>query len=140
MAFEKAFKQLILFAFGGLAYGAVEIAARGHTHWTMIVLGGICFILIGLINEYMPWGMPLTHQMLIGCIIITTLEFATGCVVNLWLGWNVWDYSAEQWNLCGQICLKYSVYWFFISAVAIIIDDFIRWAVFEEEEPHYKFF
>lgn len=140
MVIEKLYKYLILFGFGGLCYGAVELAARGYTHWTMLVLGGACFVLIGLINEYIPWEMPLAHQMLIGSVIITTLEFATGCVVNLWLGWNVWDYSTEEWNLCGQICLKYSVCWYFISAIAIVLDDVLRWAVFEEEKPHYKFF
>lgn len=140
MVIDKLYKYLTLFAFGSLCYGAVELAARGYTHWTMLFLGGLCFILIGLINEYIPWEMPLTHQMLIGCIIITTLEFVTGCIVNVWLGWNVWDYSLEVWNIAGQICLKYSVYWYFLSAVAILLDDILRWVVFEEEKPHYKLF
>lgn len=140
MAIDKLYKHLILFAFGGLCYGAVELIARGYTHWTMLFLGGICFVLIGLINEHIPWEMPLAYQMLIGSVIITTLEFATGCVVNIVLGWNIWDYSNETWNLCGQICLKYSVYWYFISAVAIILDDVLRWVVFGEEKPHYKMF
>ena len=44
--------------------------------------------------------------------LITAAEFATGLVVNLLLGWQVLDYSAEPANLLGQICLRYSFYWF----------------------------
>ena len=140
MTIDKIFKYLILFSFGGLFYVGIELATRGYSHWTMFVLGGACFILIGAVNEWIPWEMPLTVQMLIGSVIITTLEFATGCIVNVWLGWEIWDYSSESWNICGQICLKYSVYWFFLSAVAILIDDLLRWVVFDEEQPHYKLF
>ncbi len=140
MTIDTLFKYLILYSFGGLCYIGVELLARHYSHWTMFVLGGICFVLIGLINEYIPWEMPLTTQMLIGCIIITTLEFVTGIVVNVILKWNVWDYSSEVWNVAGQVCLRYSVYWFFLSAVAIVLDDLMRWLVFDEEKPHYKFF
>ena len=42
--------------------------------------------------------MPLWQQVLIGAVGITILEFLTGCIVNLWLGWGVWDYS----NLPGK--------------------------------------
>ena len=37
--------------------------------------------------------MPLWQQMLLGACIVTVLEFLTGCIVNLWLGWDVWDYT-----------------------------------------------
>jgi len=29
----------------------MEMAFRGRSHWTMFILGAICFILLGLINE-----------------------------------------------------------------------------------------
>ena len=140
MIIDKAFKQLILFYFGGMCYVGIELVARGYSHWTMFILGGVCFIMIGAVNEHISWEMPLTFQMLIGCVIITVLEFVTGIVVNVLLEWNVWDYSSEEWNVLGQICLKYSVYWFFLSAVAILLDDLLRWIVFGEEKPRYKIF
>ena len=49
----------------------------------MFLLGGICFVFLGLINEVLPWQMPLWQQILIGAVGITTLEFLTGCIVNL---------------------------------------------------------
>ena len=137
---DKLYKHCILFAFGGMLYTSIEMLSRGYSHWSMMLLGGVCFLLIGAINEVIPWEMPLWKQMLIGSIIITTLEFLTGCIVNLWLGWDVWDYSYEWGNILGQICPKFSLYWFFLSLVAILIDDFIRYAVFDEERRHYTIF
>ena len=137
---SKVKKYSVLALIGGIIYGAIEVACRGHTHWTMGVLGGICFICLGLINELLSWETPLVLQMLIGSIIITVLEFITGCIVNLWLGWNVWDYSDLPYNLLGQICLPFSILWYFISAIGIVIDDYIRYIYFDEERPRYKLF
>ena len=133
-------KYLFLGAIGSIIYMSLEVLFREHTHWTMGVLGGICFICLGLINEILSWETPLVLQMLIGSTIITILEFITGCIVNIWLGWNVWDYSNLPLNLLGQICLPFSILWYFISAIGIIIDDYIRYIYFDEERPRYKLF
>ena len=133
-------KYLLLGIIGSIIYMSLEILWRGYTHWTMGVLGGICFICLGLINELLSWKTPLVLQMLIGSTIITVLEFITGCIVNLWLGWNVWDYSNLPLNFLGQICLPFSILWYFISAIGIIIDDYIRYIYFDEERPRYKLF
>ena len=137
---QQKSKYLFLFIVGGIIYGMIEMLSRGYTHWTMGVLGGICFICLGLINEILSLETPLVLQMLIGSTIITILEFITGCIVNLWLGWNVWDYSNLPLNLLGQICLPFSILWYFISAIGIIIDDYIRYIYFDEERPRYKLF
>ena len=138
--FKLIIKYVVLFVTGGLVYMSLELLWRGCTHWTMGVLGGICFICLGLINEILSWETPLTLQMLIGSTIITILEFITGCIVNIWLGWNVWDYSNLPLNLLGQICLPFSILWYFISAIGIVIDDYIRYIYFDEEYPRYKLF
>ena len=72
-------KYLFLFDVGGLLYILIELIWRGRSHWTMFLLGGICFVFLGLINEVIPWQMPLWQQILIGAVGITTLEFLTGC-------------------------------------------------------------
>ena len=138
--FKIITKYLFLGTIGSIIYMSLEILWRGYTHWTMGILGGICFICLGLINELLSWETPLILQMLIGGIIITILEFITGCIVNLWLGWNVWDYSNLPLNLLGQICLPFSILWYFISAIGIVIDDYIRYIYFDEERPRYKLF
>ena len=131
-------KYLFLGVIGSIIYMSLEILWRGYTHWTMGILGGICFICLGLINELLSWETPLVLQMLIGSTIITILEFITGCIVNLWLGWNVWDYSELPFNLWGQISLFSSIVWVGLSLVGIVLDDFIRWKFFGEEKPHYR--
>ena len=106
----------------------------------MFVLGGLCFISLGMINEVLPWDMPLWKQVLIGAGIITALEFLTGCIVNLWLGWGVWDYSHMSGNVLGQICPQYFVLWLPVSLAGIVLDDWLRYWRFKEERPHYKLF
>ena len=133
-------KYLFLFIVGGLAYGFIEILFRGYTYPSMMVLGGICFLLIGEINEKYPWEMPLISQMFISMIIVTILEFLFGVVLNIILKIGVWDYSAMPYNLFGQICLLFFVAWFFLSAVAIILDDIIRYKFYGEERPRYNIF
>ena len=135
---SKIKKYEFLFFVGATIYVVIEKLYRGYSHWTMFLLGGICFIALGLIDEVIPWDMPLLLQMFIGGMIITVLEFITGCVVNLWLGWNVWDYSELPFNLWGQISLFSSIVWVGLSLVGIVLDDFIRWKFFDEEKPHYR--
>ena len=134
---NKSLKYYTLGTLGGTVYVFIELMWRGYSHWSMFLLGGVCFIALGLINEVIPWEMPLTAQMLIGCVIITSLEFITGCIVNLWLGWNVWDYSDLPYNLLGQISVASSIGWYFLSAVGIVLDDWLRYIFFGEEKPRY---
>lgn len=103
-------------------------------------MGGLCFLCIGAINEHVPWTMGLVLQMLLGGGIITGLEFLAGLIVNIRLGWGVWDYSNMPLNLFGQICLPYSLLWCLISLPAIYLDDWLRWRLFNEEKPHYILF
>lgn len=135
-------KQIVKYSFlgiiGGSIYVILEIIWRGYSHWSMALLGGICFIALGLINEVVSWDTLLISQMVIGGLIITVLEFITGCIVNLWLGWNVWDYSDLPYNLLGQISLYSSIGWIGLSLVGIVLDDYIRWKCFGEEKPKYK--
>lgn len=135
----KKLRPLILFGIGGLIYILIELIARGRTHWSMFLVGGLAFFLIGCINEKYR-NMPMIPQMVIGAVVITGLEFLCGCIVNLWLGWNVWDYSNMSFNLLGQICLPFTLLWFFLSGAAVVVDDFIRHLLWKEEIPRYKLF
>lgn len=137
---EKLLKYIILLHTGGSIYWLIEIFYRGYSHYSMYMLGGICFISCGMINEYFTWEMPLWKQMSISAVIITVLEFIVGLVVNIILKMNIWDYSNLPFNVLGQICLPFMVIWFFLSAVAIILDDYLRYAMFKEEKPRYKLF
>ena len=133
----RGVRPLVLWCIGGLLYVLCELVFRGRSHWTMFLVGGLCFWLIGLINEVIPWDMPIWQQCIIGALIITAVEFAAGCVINIWLGWQVWDYSGLPFNILGQICLPFTVLWSLLAAAGIILDDYLRFLLFGEEKPNY---
>lgn len=132
------FKYVILFLIGGCLYFFIEIMWRGYSHFSMIILGGTCFVTIGLINKILPWSMYMELQILIGLLFVLVGEFITGCIVNILLKWNVWDYSDMPFNLMGQICLPFALLWIPLVALAIILDDYIRYIFFNEEKPRYR--
>lgn len=142
---KRLLKTGVLFGIGGTVYLLIEIIWRAfrnstHTHWTMFLLGGLCFIAIGAINEYLPWETPFWLQAVTGACIVLMLEFIFGCILNLWLGLNIWDYSNLPFNVLGQICLPFAFAWVFLSGIAIVFDDYLRYWLFNEEKPRYQWF
>jgi len=105
----KIYKYMLIFAFGAAGYGAIELAFRGRTHWTMLITGGVCFVIIYMIalsRKIRKW-----QKWLLGGLAITLVEFAVGAVVNIGLGWKVWNYSNMPYNILGQICPTFSAMW-----------------------------
>ena len=123
---------------GGIIYMIMEMLWRGRTHISMGILGGICVVLIGIINEIYH-DIPLLYQAPLGSIIITILEYISGYILNITLGLNIWDYSDLPFNVNGQVCLYYSLLWMVLSMVASVIDDVIRQRIFGEEYRPIKF-
>lgn len=135
---KQFFKYMMLFTLGGFIYYMVEIMWRGYSHWSMYILGGICFIYAGIQNEFTPWEQPLWQQVLKVDAFVLISEFLTGCIVNLWLGWNVWDYSNLPFNILGQNCPQFALLFLPLCLIAIVLDDYIRYYAFGEEKPKYK--
>ena len=133
------FKHVILFIIGGSAYYIAEILWRGYSHWSMFILGGLCFVLIGGLNNWFTWDMSLLKQGIIGAATITLLEFCFGVILNLWLGLHIWDYSNLPFNIYGQICPQFALLWVALSIIAVVVDDWLRCLLFNEERPRYKF-
>ena len=132
----KFLKNLLIFSIFGLTYGLIEILWRGYTHPSMVIVGGICGLLIGLLNEKNK-KMNLLLQMVEGMVIVTVLEFVSGIILNLCLGLNVWDYSNMRFNLLGQVCPQFCIAWFFLSYFVIRIDDLLRKTITSEDRNHY---
>ena len=134
--------MLILFVIGAGLYFEIELNWRFFAntlpvHWSMPILGGVLFVLLGGINNWLPWEMPLQMQAVLGAAACTAAEFTAGCILNIWLGLDVWDYSDKPFNLLGQICPQFSLAWLGLSIVAIVLDDLLRYWLFKEEKPHY---
>lgn len=132
------FKHMVLLFIGGALYCFIEVATRGRTHWSMFLVGGICFLICGGLNELYSWDMPLPIQMAICSVAITAVEFFSGIVLNVILSLNVWDYSNMPLNIMGQICLPFTIIWLFLSLPAIVLDDYLRYWIFKEEKPRYN--
>lgn len=128
---------LILLIIGGCIYMGVELLYRGYTHWTMGIVGGLCFVAVGLLNEELPWHMCFEIQMLYGGAMITGVEFAAGCVLNLWLHLNIWDYNQLPGNILGQVCPQFAAIWVALSAAIIPLDDWLREKLFGEPRQKY---
>ena len=133
-------KYFTLFIIAGISYYFIEIIYRGYSHFSMIIVGGICFVLIGAINEFSNKEVPLLLQMILAVLIVDTIELISGIIINKVLLLNVWDYSNLRFNLLGQISLRSSIAWFFLSLLAIYMDDLLRYLLFSEQIPKYKFF
>lgn len=133
------FEYLFLLILGGAIYYSIEVLWRGHSHVAMFFVGGMCFILIGLINEVIDWNMVFWKQMIIGDLCVLTLEFAFGVIFNIILKQNIWDYSDLSFNLFGQICLPFAILWLPIVAIAILLDDWVKFLFFHGKKPQYRF-
>jgi uncharacterized membrane protein len=128
-----------LYFIGGFVYVGLELLWRGYSHYTMFIVGGICFLIVGSMNEVVKKPMSLLLQGCIGSVIITLVEFITGCIVNLHLGWNVWDYSDMPLNILGQVCLPFMLLWVAIAILCVVVNDLLL--VFfniREKMPKYK--
>lgn len=117
--------DMVVFLIGGVTYAMIEIMWRGNTHWTMVLLGGLCFLTLYKLFGYMS-NYSLLEKCVIGAIVITTLEFVVGCIINLVFHMNVWNYSRMPLNLSGQICILYSTLWGFLCIPINFIADKIR--------------
>ncbi|MDD6800488.1 MAG: hypothetical protein PUE85_08765 [Firmicutes bacterium] len=103
----------IVFPLGAVLYGLIEILWRGFTHWSMILTGGCCLSCVYAIDKkYID--KPLWRKCITGCLVITSVEFVVGIIVNKLLHLNVWDYSEKFLNISGQICPLYSFFWFIL--------------------------
>ena len=111
---QRTVEYTLVFLLGATAYSGLEILFRGFTHWTMFIAGGLCFAV--LYHVFIKnRSLSLWKCCLIGALVITGIEFLFGCIFNLALGWNVWDYSHYPLHFMGQICLAYTLLWFLLS-------------------------
>ena len=119
-------KDSILFLTGSCAYPTLEMAWRGHTHYSMALAGGVCLCLIDHICCGMLEGRSLFTRCLAGSGLITGVELAAGIIVNQVMGLAVWDYSDMPMNIMGQVCLPYSVLWFGLTLPAMALCGLLR--------------
>ncbi len=125
---KKFIRHFVLWITGGIAYFYIEIMFRGFSHYSMIICGGFCFLLVGEIGtDILYSGQPfyILKIMALASLVITTLEFFTGIIVNKIFQLGVWDYSGVKGNIMGQVCLPYTFLWGVLGLVCVYITDMI---------------
>ena len=100
----------LFFIIGAIGYAAIEIIWRGHTHWSMMIAGGLAFVLFSIVSERLRGKNILVKAAVCG-LGVTAIEFVFGVIFNLWLKMNVWDYSYMSLNILGQICPVFTLMW-----------------------------
>ena len=118
-------KYSLLFIIGAVGYAAIEIIWRGRTHWSMMIAGGLCFILFSVVAELLK-GRSLLIKAALCAIGVTAIEFLFGAVFNLWLKMEVWDYSHLPMNILGQICPIFTLMWGGIALAFLPLADIIN--------------
>lgn len=132
-------KILTLWAALGVMYVAMETVFRGYSHPSMLIVGGLCGVLVGAINQHPRfYNAPVVLQSIVGAVIVLVVEFLAGCVLNLWLGLDVWDYTGQPGNILGQVCPLFGLLWFLIMPLAIWAEDTARWFIWLYESVIYK--
>lgn len=116
----RIWKLSFLFYLGGMCYTGLELLWRRFTHWSMFVLGGICFVLVGNLKKLTP-KRPLSFRLTEAALLITVLELGCGLLVNR--NYRVWDYRHMPMNFMGQICLPFTLLWVPVSFAAMLLYD-----------------
>ena len=107
----KESEKIAAFTAGFVGYPLLEIGWRGYTHWSMALAGGLA----GLCLYPVCTKKKVRRVCSKTAGIVTGIELVFGCIFNLLLRKNVWDYSQKPCNLWGQVCLPYTLLWFLMG-------------------------
>jgi len=124
-------KILLVWFILGMIYLSIEILWRGITHPVMLIVGGLCGLLVGSVNQIPKfYNSKIIIQSLIGAIIVLFVELIAGIILNIHLNLGIWDYSNLPFNILGQICIHYGLLWMLLMPFAIWIEDTLQWCIY----------
>lgn len=141
MAIMYVFIEVFFTAFSGEMshkFGTDPLSMMGFSSVYMCFVGGVLGYILGKFNEvdFIKDRFNLFFQSLLGAILITVTELAVGFVLNVKLGFHIWDYSAYPVNFLGQISLIRSIGWFFICPLAFWFDDLVKAELYGMGKPY----
>lgn len=120
--FHMIFFYFCIYSFlGWNLEGLFNLFTRGHfikSNFLILPLKpmyGIASVLLVLIKDFVPLGI-----FVIACLIIPSLiEYITAYSLFQSFGLKYWDYSESRYNVSGYICLRFSIYWMFLSLILV---------------------
>ena len=86
----------------------------------MFFSGGLCLVLITIIDLITPRAKFLIKMLICG-VAITLTELICGIFFNIFLGLEIWNYNNEPFNFLGQICPGFSLMWILISIPGLLV-------------------
>ncbi len=134
---KKIGEYLFIWGLGGCIYYIFEHIFRGYSHWTMFLLGGICFLFFYIQGILIQWSDPLWMQVLRCTIFVAAMEFITGIIVNKWFHLDVWDYSELTFQIFGQISLSFTIIFSGMCALGILLSAYLGHWLFGDEKPDF---
>ena len=137
---KKLSEYLFLWAVGGSLYYGFELFFRGYSHWSMFVLGGICFVFFDIQGKMLKWQDPMWRQVLRCVVFVTSMEFITGIIVNKWCHLNVWDYTGLPFHIFGQICLPFMIIFSGLCTIGIVLSGYLSYWLYDGPKPRYHVF
>lgn len=103
-----------------VAYSAVRrgrFVNRGFVFGPVCPIYGVCAMLLRLCLS------PLSDYWLLlflaAFLLATVVELVTGFVMDKMFSTKWWDYSAHRFNICGYVCLRFSLYWGLLGAALV---------------------
>jgi len=145
-------KLLILTILFGLVYLNCEVAfsaikslawsLKGDTSLWMAPVGGACGLILSFLHRRIKYGASYRLSVLLGALSITLVEFTSGCILNLWLGFDIWSYKGLPLNILGQICLPFTLLWYVFTPSVFWIGDVIEFYLYDTKHPiaWYKYY
>lgn len=139
-------KDLTIFTLMGICYVFIEIAFSsivslkpaliGQSSLWMFLVGGLLGLTLGKMNEIKTTrNLIYPFNILAGAAMITLNELISGIILNIWLGFDIWDYSSATYNFLGQIDMVHSLCWIALTPFIFWVDDVMKHYMFEEPKP-----
>lgn len=116
VSFYEALWIFLIYAFLGwcseVAYAALDTGKfvnRGFLNGPVCPIYGVGVLVVVVVLT------PLKDNLLLlflgSVVLTTTIEFVTGFLLEKLFHNQWWDYSKEPFNICGYVCLKFSILW-----------------------------
>jgi len=131
---KQLIKYIVIFLIFSISYYFIELLFSGSSNWSSLLMGGIGGILISFVNYFYSYSTPKWKQISLTTMIMIFIELMGGLLLRA-LGFEFWDYSGRFMSVEGLICFRYSIYWIFISIVAINLEDYIDYIYFDGDKP-----
>ena len=101
---------------------------RGFLHGPLCPIYGLCISSMVIVLDNINVTLPLL--LIVATIVISTIEYLTGYILEKLFKTKYWDYTDDPFNIHGRICLHFSIMWGITSVgVVKIIHPLIKYIV-----------